>query len=37
LGSKIDFRKIMVANEEFDFLPDDEDRIALSFIYKKRI
>ena len=37
LGSKIDFRKIMIANEEFDHSPDDEDRIALSFIYKKRI
>ena len=37
LGSKIDFRKIMIANEEFDYSPDDEDRIALSFIYKKRI
>ena len=37
LGSKIDFRKIMSANEEFDHSPDDEDRIALSFIYKKRI
>ena len=37
LGSKIDFRKIMIANEEFDHSPDDEDRIALTFIYKKRI
>ena len=37
LGSKIDFRKIMIANEEFDHSPDDEDRMALSFIYKKRI
>ena len=36
-GSKIDFRKIMIANEEFDHSPDDEDRIVLSFIYKKRI
>lgn len=36
-GSKIDFKKIMIANEEFDHSPDDEDRIALSFIYKKRI
>ena len=37
LGSKIDFKKIMSANEEFDHSPDDKDRIALSFIYKKRI
>ena len=36
-GSKIDFRKIMIANEEFDHSPDDEDRIVLSFIYKERI
>ena len=37
LGSKLDFKKIMIASEEFDYSPDDKDRINLSFIYKKRI
>ena len=37
LGSRLDFKKIMIASEDFDHLPDDKDRITLSFIYKKRI
>jgi len=37
LGSRLDFKKIMIASEDFDHSPDDKDRITLSFIYKKRI
>lgn len=37
MGSRLDFKKIMVASEDFDHLHDDKDRITLRFIYKKRI
>ena len=37
LGSRLDFKKIMIASEDFDHSSDDKDRISLSFIYKKRI
>jgi len=37
MGSRLDFKKIMIASEDFDHSPDDKDRITLSFIYKKRI
>tara|TARA_B110000438_G_C15800046_1_gene644677 strand:- start:1029 stop:2057 length:1029 start_codon:yes stop_codon:yes gene_type:complete len=37
MGSRLDFKKIMVASEDFDHSPDDKDRMTLRFIYKKRI
>ena len=37
IGSRLDFKKIMVASKVFDHSPDDKDRIALGFVYKKRI
>ena len=37
LGSKLAFKKIMIASEKFDHLLDDKDKITLNFIYKRRI
>ena len=36
LGTKLDFKSIMIASREFEYLPSDEDKENLNFIFKKR-